>query len=249
MRKLLFALLFMVPACIEVPPIVIAPAPPAPPVAEAPAPKPKATIAFQVVNECDGQPITTAFVNITDGPTKQVNDDGYVALELEAGGAVYLVVFEDPGYQSQARKYQLDGNRQFAVRMMPTAGCPRPEPPKPVDSAPGVPTPPVVTAPPVVVSPLEESAGWSDEQWRAYLIPLLKRTGELVNDASMKVARPEINARGADFQNGWRGDLRPRVFLPVTGCPPATRADVPPCSYNRTVDLGQYGEPWQWIKR
>ena len=50
--------------------------------------------------------------------------------------------------------------------------------------------------------------------------------------------RNDLVARGADFQNGWRGDVRPRLFLPVPGCPIANRPDVPACSYARTVDVG-----------
>jgi hypothetical protein len=79
---------------------------------------------------------------------------------------------------------------------------------------------------------------------------LLKQHGDLVNDAAMKIVRPQLVARGADFQNGWRGDLRPRVFLPVAGCPSsAIKPDALPCAYNRTVDLGHYGQPWDWVKR
>jgi len=65
----------------------------------------------------------------------------------------------------------------------------------------------------------------------------------------MLAMRGDLVARGADFQNAWRGDIRPRLFLPVPGCPPATSPNVPSCSYNRTVDLGNYGRPWAWIPR
>jgi hypothetical protein len=61
--------------------------------------------------------------------------------------------------------------------------------------------------------------------------------------------RGDLLAHGSDFQNGWRGDMRPRMVLPVPGCPIANRPDVPLCSYNRTVDLGNYGGAWQWDPR
>ena len=94
------------------------------------------------------------------------------------------------------------------------------------------------------------SAYWSADQWRAYFFSLAERKGvETVSDAGMHAMRAELVARGADFQNGWRGDVRPRLFLPVPGCPVANRPDVPPCSYDRTVDLGNYGQEWRWIVR
>lgn len=95
-----------------------------------------------------------------------------------------------------------------------------------------------------------DSAGWTTEQWRAYFFALAReKGGPTVSDAGMLAMRGDLLARGADFQNGWRGDVRPRLFLPVPGCPPANRPDVPSCSYNRTVDVGQYGREWEWIPR
>jgi len=95
-----------------------------------------------------------------------------------------------------------------------------------------------------------DASQWTPDQWKAYFMALAASKGfPTVSDAGMKAMRNDLVARGADFQNGWRGDMRPRIFLPVPGCPPATSANVPPCSYNRTVDLGNYGEPWQWILR
>jgi hypothetical protein len=64
----------------------------------------------------------------------------------------------------------------------------------------------------------------------------------------MAALRGDLVARGADWQNGWRGDYRPRLFLPVPNCPPPT-ANAPDCSYDRTVDIGDFGGPWQWIPR
>jgi hypothetical protein len=105
--------------------------------------------------------------------------------------------------------------------------------------------PPTPTAPGAV-----DASQWTTEQWRVYFFALAaQKGGPTVNDSGMAAMRLDLVARGADFQNGWRGDMRPRIFLPVPGCPPATSANVPNCSYNRTVDLGNYGQPWQWIPR
>jgi hypothetical protein len=109
--------------------------------------------------------------------------------------------------------------------------------------------PPPPTAP---TSPGQsvDASQWSTEQWRVYFFSLVaQKGGPTVNDSGMLAMRNDMVARGADFQNGWRGDVRPRIFLPVPGCPPATTANVPNCSFNRTVDLGNYGQPWQWIPR
>jgi len=94
------------------------------------------------------------------------------------------------------------------------------------------------------------SASWSNDQWREYFFSLVEqRGGPTVSDAGMRAMRSDLLARGADFQNGWRGDVRPRLFLPVPGCPIANRPDVPQCSYARTIDLGGYGQEWRWIVR
>jgi len=94
------------------------------------------------------------------------------------------------------------------------------------------------------------SASWPTEQWRAYFYSLVEQKGgPTVSDAGMRAMRADLLARGADFQNAWRGDLRPRLFLPVAGCPIANRPDVPACSYSRTIDLGGYGQEWRWIVR
>jgi hypothetical protein len=95
-----------------------------------------------------------------------------------------------------------------------------------------------------------DSSSWSEQEWRVYFFSLVaSKGGPTVSDGGMLAMRGDLLARGADFQNAWRGDLRPRIFLPVPGCPIANRPDVPACSYNRTVDLGGYGQPWQWIPR
>jgi hypothetical protein len=95
-----------------------------------------------------------------------------------------------------------------------------------------------------------ESAAWTSDQWRDFFFSVAAQKGvDTVSDAGMHAMRGELLAHGADFQNGWRGDLRPRLFLPVPGCPLANRPDVPACSYSRTVDLGNYGQGWRWIQR
>jgi hypothetical protein len=95
-----------------------------------------------------------------------------------------------------------------------------------------------------------ESASWSNDRWREFFFSLVEQKGgATVSDAGMHAMRADLLARGADFQNGWRGDVRPRLFLPVPGCPIANRPDVPECSYARTVDLGGYGQQWRWLAR
>jgi len=95
-----------------------------------------------------------------------------------------------------------------------------------------------------------DAADWTTEQWRNYFFTLAReKGGPIVSDEGMFAMRGDLLAHGADFQNGWRGDIRPRLFLPVPGCPPANRPDVPSCSYNRTVDVGQYGRGWEWVPR
>jgi hypothetical protein len=95
-----------------------------------------------------------------------------------------------------------------------------------------------------------ESASWSTDRWRAFFFNLAAEKGvSLVSDEGMRAMRNDLVARGADFQNGWRGDMRPRLFLPVPGCPIANRPDVPACSYSRTIDVGRYGREWEWLVR
>jgi hypothetical protein len=95
-----------------------------------------------------------------------------------------------------------------------------------------------------------DPARWSTEEWRSYFMTLAAQKGlPTVSNDGMWLMRPDLVAHGADFQNAWRGDIRPRLFLPVPNCPPATSPGVPSCSYTRTIDLGNYGGPWQWIVR
>ncbi|HUQ86377.1 MAG TPA: hypothetical protein VM096_02395 [Vicinamibacterales bacterium] len=105
-------------------------------------------------------------------------------------------------------------------------------------------------APNPTTGPGTDTSSWTTAQWEAYVMDLARRVGgPVVSDAGMRAMRGDLLAHGSDFQNGWRGDMRPRIFLPVPGCPIANRPDVPACSYNRTVDLGNYGGAWQWIPR
>jgi hypothetical protein len=130
------------------------------------------------------------------------------------------------------------------VQSFRTPAAPAPDP----GPAPGPgPTPPPAPGCSAAGSP----ANWSDEQWRVCFFSLItaRNAGSTVSHHGMSVLRPDLNARGADFQNGWRGDYRPRLFLPSPGCPPATTPNVPACSYSRTIDLGDVGAAWQWVVR
>jgi hypothetical protein len=91
----------------------------------------------------------------------------------------------------------------------------------------------------------------STDDWRVYFFALIdaKGVGPRVTFDALFALRPELNAAGADFQNAWRGDARPRLFLPVPNCPPATGPNVPACSFTRTVDVGDFGGGWGWLPR
>ena len=111
--------------------------------------------------------------------------------------------------------------------------------------------PVVVTPPPgAPAAPPADTAAWTTEQWKTWFMALAaQKGGPTVSDAGLRAMRGDLLSHGSDFQNGWRGDMRPRMFLPVPGCPIANRPDVPECSYDRTVDLGNYGGPWKWEPR
>lgn len=95
-----------------------------------------------------------------------------------------------------------------------------------------------------------DSANWTEAQWKTFVFGLIaQKGGPVVSLEGLRAMRGDVLARGADFQNGWRGDMRPRIFLPVPGCPPANAPGVPECSYNRTVDLGNWGGQWEWLVR
>lgn len=91
-----------------------------------------------------------------------------------------------------------------------------------------------------------------DEEWRVWFFNLLqvRNAGAVVSFNGMAVTRPDLNAVEADWQNGWRGDYRPRLFLPVAGCNgTALSPTAPRCAFGRTVDVGDTGRPWVWVFR
>jgi hypothetical protein len=94
-------------------------------------------------------------------------------------------------------------------------------------------------------------ADWSYEQWRVCFMSIVaaRGAGGAVSSHGMDVTRGDLVALGADWQNGWRGDYRPRIFLPVRNCPSPSTPGAPACTYSKTVDVGNYGEAWQWIVR
>jgi hypothetical protein len=94
-------------------------------------------------------------------------------------------------------------------------------------------------------------ANWSTAQWHDCFFSMIaaKGVGNQVTFGAMATLRPDLNALGAEWQNGWRGDYRPRLFLPVPGCPGnAISPTAPDCAYNRTVDVEANGV-WAWIVR
>jgi len=94
-------------------------------------------------------------------------------------------------------------------------------------------------------------ANWSTDQWRECFFALVaaRGVGPTVTSSAMAALRPDLVARGADWQNGWRGDYRPRIFLPVPNCPAPTNPNPPDCTYSRTIDMGDVGGAWQWFPR
>jgi hypothetical protein len=124
----------------------------------------------------------------------------------------------------------------------PAAPAPPPDP--------GPPPPPQGPSPTGCNTPGHPSL-WTNQQWKDCFFSLVQArgVGGTVTQGALGALRPDLVARGADFQNGWRGDNRPRIFLPVPNCPPATSPNVPPCSYSRTIDIGDWGGPWQWFER
>jgi hypothetical protein len=92
----------------------------------------------------------------------------------------------------------------------------------------------------------------SEEEWRKWFFNLIevRGAGPTVSFNGMAITRPDLVAVEADWQNGWRGDYRARLFLPVPGCNgTAVSPTAPRCAYGRTVDVGDLGRPWQWIYR
>lgn len=166
MKRILIPILlvlFSAGCGVTLPPIVLHPPVDSPPVSAPPA-VPRATLAFHVLDVVTGAPLGTAFATLEDGTSKQATDEGYIAFELPAGGAVYVVRFEAHGYEVVTRRFQLGtsadepdgaGNRQFSVTLRSTA--PNLEPVSPPLTGPPVdapaPAPPVVPAEPAPPAP------------------------------------------------------------------------------------------------
>jgi len=93
---------------------------------------------------------------------------------------------------------------------------------------------------------------WTKEQWRTWFYNLVASKG-LPNATlgAMQATRNDLLAVGADWQNGWRGDLRARIFLPVLNCPAPSNPSAPSCAYTKAVDVGEngVGGPWSWVPR
>ena len=93
---------------------------------------------------------------------------------------------------------------------------------------------------------------WTREQWRTWFFNLVASRG-LPNAtfSAMQATRNDLLAVGADWQNGWRGDLRARIFLPVLNCPAPSNPSAPSCAYTKAVDVGEngVGGPWSWVPR
>lgn len=131
------------PGSIKLPPIVIAPSVEPKPVEPV---KPRATLAFEVLDDATGAPIPTAFATCDDGVPKQATEAGYIAVERDHG--IYTCKFEADDYATITRRYQLVENRQFPVRLTSTKPKPEPAPaPDPVKPAPVPEPPPVVVVP------------------------------------------------------------------------------------------------------
>lgn len=204
---------------------------PAPAPTPAPVKKPRATIAFVVLDE-QAKPIVDAIATFDDGVEKQANEDGYMAVEREVGPQ--NVTFEAPDFHTTQRKYLLESNMQRNVTMTSTKPAPAPIP---------VPVPPpVVAPPPVVVPPAAPAMPKTDEEFKAAFLAILKKHNapRTCNLQTLNDTKADIEAIGCEWQHTSGGELRPRLFLPVEfGADP----------YSRAYDVGLYGESWSWIKR
>lgn len=103
--------------------------------------------------------------------------------------------------------------------------------------------------PPQLGRPTRTSSGGEWKAWFEQLVQL--RNQPTVSVAAMATLRPDLLAVDADWQNGWRGDFRARMFLPVNGCngTAANNPNPPACAFDRTVDMGDLGGPWRWVQR
>ena len=88
---------------------------------------------------------------------------------------------------------------------------------------------------------IRPTASSSLEEWRLFFFQLveLRGVGPFVSVQALQIMRPDVNSVGADFQFDGAGNLRPRLFLPNPGRNP----------FDRAIDLGDLGRPWQWIPR
>ncbi len=104
--------------------------------------------------------------------------------------------------------------------------------------------------PPTLGRPTRNS---SYDEWKAYFeqVRAARGIGPTVSTAALAATRGDFLAVDADWQNGWRGDLRARLFLPVPGCngTAANNPSPPTCAFGRTVDVGNIGQTWQWVVR
>ena len=104
--------------------------------------------------------------------------------------------------------------------------------------------------PPTLGRPTRNS---SYDEWKAYFeqVRAARGVGPTVSTGGLSATRADFLAVDADWQNGWRGDLRARLFLPVPGCngTAANNPNPPTCAFGRTVDVGNIGQTWQWVVR
>lgn len=101
-----------------------------------------------------------------------------------------------------------------------------------------------------------DGVNWSTDEWKSFVFNLKDRLGfgDKISFEALKAMRPEINKHGADWQNGWRGDYRERIFMPLAGLPiPMTpqeaAGNIPEETWSKLADLGDFGTDWKWIVR
>ena len=82
----------------------------------------------------------------------------------------------------------------------------------------------------------------SDNEWRDWFagLVILRNAGPNVTQQGLQILEPDLTAAQVLIQRTSAGTVRPRLYLP-TGNPNNL--------YGRTVDLGDYDRPWQWIPR
>lgn len=104
--------------------------------------------------------------------------------------------------------------------------------------------------PPQLPKPVRTSSAGDWQKWFEE-VKKLRGVGPTVSLGGLQATRADLLAVEADWQNGWRGDLRARIFLPVPGCNPtaANNGNPPACAFDHTVDVGNIGQTWQWVVR